>query len=1060
MVLLLLFLLQIPVKASESGTEKIVRVGYYQRNGFQSGMTDEEEKSGYGYEYLQQVSYLTGWKYSYVYGTFQELYEQFLDGEIDLLGGIAYSSDRSIQMNFPQESMISESYYVYKHQGDTSVEYDEPQTYKGKTIGVLQGTVIEKNLRSWIVEQKNGLEPVNYETEEAMNEAFSSGEVDLVIDSEGHVSVGSDREAMDKVFETEYYLCAAKDRPDLLKELNAALVELKAGNTTYLDNLRDKYYKNTVVSNKLSKSEQEWVDSHSELRIAYFNNYLPYSASLPRGGVTGIVVDVTEQMIENMGLSEKFTISYQGYDDYADMIVALKEGEVDAMFPCGGDMWYTEQNGICQTNPVVTAGMQLAHLYKGTYQESNVKKLAVNRYNLMQYYYTISNYPHAEILSCDSIEDCLQAVLDKKADGVVINELRASALLKNNQYDTIMASQLAASDNRCYGVAAGNVALLKLLNRGIASLGADYGLNASYQYTGELYHYTVTDFIRDNTMLAVVILVVIMVLMIVGFAAFICSQKKRAKKEEEYKRELKEALEVAQHANKAKTNFLNNMSHDIRTPMNAIIGFTSLAVTHIDNKEQVRDYLGKIMTSSNHLLSLINDMLDMSRIESGQVKIEENECHLPTIMHDLRNILQSDVRSKRLDFFIDTVDVVDEDIICDKLRLNQILLNCMSNAIKFTKPGGTVGIRIFQKECSIPGYAHFEFVVKDNGIGMTPEFAEHIFEPFTREENSTVSGIPGTGLGMSITKHIVDMMGGTIHVKSEKNGGTEVTVSLNFRLGSHPHRVKPIQDLIGLRALVADDSMDTCVSVSRMLESIGMRAEWTMSGVEATYKAKYAYEDGKPYRAFIIDWLMPDMNGVEVVRRIRGEIGDDTPIIILTAYDWSEIEEEAREAGVTAFCAKPIFLSDLYDILNDCVDSPPAVEEADLQVDFKGKRILLVEDNELNMEIAMELVGRTGAEVETAENGETAVRKVQESAEGYYDLIFMDIQMPVMDGYEATRQIRRLDREDIKNLPIIAMTANAFAQDRETAYEAGMNEHTTKPIEISALYNIMKKYLL
>lgn len=315
---------------------------------------------------------------------------------------------------------------------------------------------------------------------------------------------------------------------------------------------------------------------------------------------------------------------------------------------------------------------------------------------------------------------------------------------------------------------------------------------------------------------------------------------KQKEKDMEYQRTLKEAYQLAERANQAKTTFLNNMSHDIRTPMNAIIGFTSLAATHINEKERLKDYLSKIMTSSNHLLSLINDVLDMSRIESGKVKIEESPCSIPVVMHDLRNILQTDIKAKRLDFFIDTVDVVDENVICDKLRLNQILLNCMSNAMKYTKTGGTVGLRIIQKGHSAEGFADYDFVVKDNGIGMSKEFAEHIFEPFTREETSTVSRIPGTGLGMAITKNIVDMMGGTIKVKSELGVGSEFTISLRFKTTQQNGKRGVIKELNGFRALVADDSMDSCASVEKMLRTIGLRPEWTTSGKEAIFRARYA----------------------------------------------------------------------------------------------------------------------------------------------------------------------------------------------------------------------------
>lgn len=536
----------------------------------------------------------------------------------------------------------------------------------------------------------------------------------------------------------------------------------------------------------------------------------------------------------------------------------------------------------------------------------------------------------------------------------------------------------------------------------------------------------------------------------------ITEQKERELKQQKSLQEAYELAELAERANQAKTTFLNNMSHDIRTPMNAIIGFTSLAATHLEEKELLKDYLGKIMTSSNHLLSLINDVLDMSRIESGKVKIEENECSIPVVMHDLRNILQTDIKAKRLDFFIDTVDVVNEDVICDKLRLNQILLNCTSNSIKYTEPGGTVGIRIIQKENAPEGFADYDFVVRDTGIGMSKEFAEHIFEPFTREESSTVSRVPGTGLGMAITKNIVDMMGGTIKVNSKLGMGTEFTISLRFKTASTSQHRGIIKELNGFRALVADDNMDSCVSVEKMLRTIGLRPEWTTSGKEAVFRARYATEQNDPFHVYIIDWLMPDMNGVEVVRRIRMEIGAQVPIIILTAYDWSDIEQEARDAGVTAFCAKPLFLSELYDVLQNASQFQNAaiVPTFDTQ-EFLGKRILVVEDVELNREIAETILADAGIQVVTAENGKQAVDYMNQVEDGFIDLILMDVMMPIMDGYEATRQIRLNN----KKVPIIAMTANAFEEDVKEALAAGMNDHLAKPIRIEMLHSVMSKYL-
>ena len=522
---------------------------------------------------------------------------------------------------------------------------------------------------------------------------------------------------------------------------------------------------------------------------------------------------------------------------------------------------------------------------------------------------------------------------------------------------------------------------------------------------------------------------------------------------------LEEAAHAAQNASRAKSAFLSNMSHDIRTPMNAVIGFTTLAKANMGNREKLSDYLDKILSSSNHLLSIINDVLDMSRIESGKFHLEETEVRLSEVLHDLRTLISGQIHAKHQELCMEVQNVTDEDVYCDKTRLNQVLLNLLSNAMKFTPEGGKIRVSVSQLSDAPSGMGCYEFRVKDTGIGMTRDFASRIFDPFERERNSTVSKIQGTGLGMAIAKNIIDMMGGTIEVQTEQGKGTEFVVCVTLRLSSGSTEVIP--ELAGRTALIVANNFDDCNSISRMLRKLGMRAESTLSGEEALFRAEQAMDQEDAFCAFIIDQQLLDMDGVDLARQLC-DLGGERPGIVLFAEDGLEHEARAKAAGALACCTKPMFLSDLRAALltkaepETAENALPGSEEA---AHFEGKRLLLVEDNELNREIALEILSSYGFALDTAENGAIAVEKLAASAPGTYDLILMDIQMPVMDGYEATRAIRALERRELAEIPILAMTANAFDEDRKAAMENGMDGFLSKPINIEEVIQVLKKVL-
>lgn len=939
---------------------EVVRVGYYENEVFQEGAGEGEVKNGYAYEYYRKLSEYTGWEYQYVYGEFSALYQMLLDGEIDLLAGLAWKEDRASVIGYPNAIMGNESYYLVKYDEDTNISAD-PATLNGCRIGVLDSAMVDV-LNRYLDDHQVTAKVVTYPDYTQLFAAFDSHDIN-VLAAESDGAHGREHSEVLNVFGTsDYYLCVNIDRPDLLAELNSAQTLLAAEEPNYLSSLNTKYYSVSVTARAFSQAEREWMDTHQTLNVGYLENYLPYSDTDADGNVTGIVRDLIPDIMKSLDIPET-AVSFSGYQSYDDMINDMSAGIIDVAFPVGGGLYYSEENGIYQSNPIVSAPTAL--IYQGEFNEMTTSSFAVNENNRMQYYYVRTNYPDAKIVFFPSIEESLAAVISGKAECTTLNGLRANEILKNRKYEDLSIRQSGHNDDRCFGVKIGNEGLLKLLNRGINVLGADYAQNISYRYTGGLYSYSFTDVIHDNMaivgsiLLAIAALIVFLLIRDVRRTRKEVVEKETARQELEAKNDelahsqkaLSDALIAAEHASRAKTAFLNNMSHDIRTPMNAILGFTELAVSHIDNREQVQDYLKNISVSGKHLLSLINDVLDMSRIESGKVTIEETEVHLPDVIQDLRTIIQSDITSKQLDLFIDSKDITHEDIITDKLRLNQVLLNILSNAVKFTPSGGKISFLVVEKPSTIENIANFEFHIKDNGIGMSEEFQKTIFEPFTREKTSTVSGIQGTGLGMAIARNIVDMMGGVITVQSTEGKGSEFSVELPCKISNSSAKTDLLPKEQESPEIAADDDTDTALF------------------------------------------------------------------------------------------------------------QPEKTDESASTPDLSGKRVLLAEDNELNQILAENILTSVGLDVDIASDGTDAVEKVKSAAAGYYDVILMDVQMPHMDGYEATKQIRALEDKEKAEIPIIAVTANAFDEDRQVAKNAGMTGHLAKPYDIPKIMKTLKELL-
>lgn len=523
--------------------------------------------------------------------------------------------------------------------------------------------------------------------------------------------------------------------------------------------------------------------------------------------------------------------------------------------------------------------------------------------------------------------------------------------------------------------------------------------------------------------------------------------------------ELEEARQMAFEASKAKSEFLANMSHDIRTPMNAIVGMTAIAIAHIDDREQVKNCLRKITLSSKHLLGLINDVLDMSKIESGKLTLTTEQLSLKEFFDGIVSIMQPQVKAKKQNFDICVENILTENVWCDGVRLNQVLLNILSNATKYTSEGGTIQLSLFEeKSPKGENYVRIHINVKDNGIGMSPDFLKKLFESYSRADGARVHKIEGAGLGMSITKYIVDAMEGTIDVQSELNKGTEFHITLDFEKAP----TKEVDMVLpSWNMLVVDDDEVLCKTTINALKSIGIKAEWTLSGEQAIELVIQHHKKRDDYQIILLDWKLPGMNGIQVAKEIRRNLGNEIPILLISAYDWSEFETEAREAGISGFISKPLFKSTLFYSLRQYMageeTQDPLVQQ---NIDMSGRRILLAEDNELNWEIASELLSDLGVELDWAEDGQICLDKFQKSPEGYYDAILMDIRMPHMTGYEATKAIRGLNTPEALSIPIIAMSADAFSEDIQRCLECGMNAHIAKPIDIIELTRLLRKYLI
>ena len=926
--------LTVPCRAAETNNDEkkpqIIRVGsfedtfnYVDKNGV---------RRGYGYELMQALAGYTGWEFEYVKCDWSNCFDKLENGEIDIMGDISYTDERAQKMLFPDEPMGEEKYILYADLSDTDIGMSDFSFMDGKRVGVLMGTEPEIMLTEW--ENKNGVhtEHVNVNSDDDVEKKLANHEIDCFVSLEESIWSEQGISSVTTIGKSGIYFAINKERSDIKTELDWAMRQLDQDSPFFKADLYKKYF-TLDYCQSLTGGEKSWVEEHGSIRIGFLSNDTAvFSMDEENGKLTGMLAEYFSYAKDCLG-NQTLEFNIQEYEDYDEMIQALQNREIDMIFYAGRNPYFAEENGYALTNTAWTYSL-MAVTDEEKFDENKVYTVAVPREKYALKQHIAFSYPKWKLVDCDSFDDAADMVIHEKADGFLMGASQALIYDNSQNFKSI---PLTKTMEACFAVRSGEGTLLSILNKTLKAMPSDMLTSALAIYDSTPDKVTFSDFIKDN-MLAFFVTAGFFALSIIGIILVLLRKARKAEAvaklaasdTQKLNDKLEIALKKAEDASLAKTRFLNNMSHDIRTPMNVILGYAQLMEDELKGKDlpETSEHLKKLQQSGSILLSIINNVLDMARIESGRMEIDENYARIEDIRQSLFEIFDDEAKKKNIAFHYKT-NLEHEHVLTDITKVEEIFVNILSNAIKYTPAGGSIMVNIDELPCDEPGYMIVRNRVSDTGIGMSQEYLTRIFEAFTREQNTTEGKIAGSGLGMSIVKKYVDLLGGTIEVESELGKGSTFTVTLKHR--------------------IADES----------------------------YYVKNHAENPETY---------------------------------------SEI--------------------------------------------LQGRKVLLVEDNDLNAEIAEAILERSGLKTERVEDGIQCVNRIMEMPAGTYDIILMDIQLPKMDGYKATQTIRHLPDKDKASIPIIAMTANAFEEDKRAAIAAGMNGHIAKPIQVDKLLGTLAEIIL
>ncbi len=1036
-------------KAEDKIERRKIKVAFPTQEGM-SFFGHSGKVTGYNYDYLEKISEYTGWKMEYVpYGSADgneavgNAIQDLKDGKADLLGPLLKNAATEKLFEFPEHS-YGTVYTTLCAQSSGHLREFNLYTSGKLKIGLWQtATTRNEEVLAFLNAENLDYEIVYYDSAAAQKQALIDGEVDLI--SSVSLSPVANTRVVANFAPRPYYFASTKGNTDLIEELDATMELIDKVEPNLQDKLYDKYFRVISDAFLLTDEQKESLASVGTLRILCAESSAPF-AYKQGNSPAGILVSVLEDYAGETGLKTEYVFC----SDTADARRQISEGKADILI--GVPLASSACAELGFINSVAVIDSVIAYAQKPKANDMGGRVAIVKG---LEEQIPTGNY--GEVILCDNSKECLAAVEKGKADIAIgtrasleyyIYETGSTLVTSYIPGQTMKAS--VSVSRKCDAV------LLATLNNYIDSISeSDLAIYVSDANLHEDYG-SLALFIRKNPVHAALIAsgIVLVIAAIVIFFV-IRTTKQRTEMQKTHNRQLSEALQIAEEANKAKTTFLSNMSHDIRTPMNAVIGFSSLLARDPGNEVKVREYTRKIGAASNHLLGLINDILDISKIESGKISLRRSVFAIDELIESINVVVRPMAGAKRQAFNVNLGTMTHELYIGDKTRIDQILINLLSNAIKYTPQGGQIKFEIADLGQTSPSVERIRFIVADNGYGITEEFKKVIFDPFTRAENSTTNKETGTGLGLAITKNIVDLMGGTIHLESEAGRGTTFTVELPLRLPHEEEDEHFWENHKVTRMLLVDDEKSVTDGIIATMADTGVSFDTAYSGEDAVKIVKKEYAENHGYDAIILDWQMPGMNGLDTAREIRKIIPIDTPVLFLTSYDWTDIETEALEIDIDGFLAKPFTEINLKEKLIEVECFKNAVTEDNGTIDLKGMHFLLAEDNELNAEIAVELLKAEGASCDIAENGQEAVDMFVNAPTRKYDAILMDVMMPVLDGYEATKAIRSSSHPEALTIPVIAMTANAFVKDVQDALDAGMNAHIAKPVHIEVLKNTL-----